>query len=195
MFKKRVTSIILAAALTVSMVIPAYADTQTDITNAEAAKQAAEASLSDANDKIDDMQSAKKDLQSYLDTLNAQLTELSDSLTDIASQMDQKQTEIEITKAAVERAKTEEQAQYDDMKARIKYMYENGKQDFVVSLLESRNITDFLNKAAQISELSSYDRNRLADFQNAKDIVIKQEAALEELGFELPNPEKKIEDK
>ena len=125
------------------MVTPAYADTQTDITNAEAAKQAAEASLSDANDKIDDMQSAKKDLQSYLDTLNAQLTELSDSLTDIANRWIRSRPKLRLPKAAVERAKTEEQAQYDDMKARIKYMYEKQEAGFVVSLLESRNITDF----------------------------------------------------
>ena len=107
-----------------------------------------------------------------MDTLSTQLTE--------------KTTEVEITKGAVERAKTDAQNQYKDMCMRIKYMYEHGKGDLLVSLLEADDLTEFLNKSNQITEMTTYDRNRLADYKESLEIVENKE---EELVAEQANLE------
>jgi peptidoglycan hydrolase CwlO-like protein/3D (Asp-Asp-Asp) domain-containing protein len=107
-----------------------------------------------------------------LDTLSTQLTE--------------KTTEVEITKGAVERAKNDAQNQYKDMCMRIKYMYEHGKGDLLVSLLEADDLTEFLNKCKQITEMTTYDRNRLADYKESLEIVENKE---EELVAEQANLE------
>ena len=179
MRRKKIVSIILAAALTVSQaVVPAFADTRADIAAAEASKNEAQNSLDEAQSNINNLQTEKTELETYLNELNAQLTQLSTDLTTINDSMIGKQVEIEITQVAVERARTDEQSQYNAMKTRIKYLYENGSTDFFTTLLEAKSFTELLNKASQIIEMTTYDRKKLKDYKEAKAVVEEQEAAL-----------------
>ena len=66
------------------------------------------------------------------------------------------------------------------MKKRIKYMYENGSGQLIAVLLESKDITDFLNKAEYISTISEYDRDMLKKFQDIVAEVEAQEESLQE---------------
>jgi 3D (Asp-Asp-Asp) domain-containing protein len=93
--------------------------------------------------------------------------------------METKETEIEMSKAAVERARIEEQNQYEEMKKRIQYMYERSSSDYLVSLLNSSTVREFLNRADHFKEVNNYDRGRLADYQEARQIVMRQQEALE----------------
>ena len=178
MLKKRLMTFMLATAMTVSLAMPAMADTETELANARAKKSAAESDLSAANSKIDDLESKKSELQSYLTELNGKLGQLSDEMDTLSTQLTEKTIEVEITKGAVERAKTDAQKQYKDMCTRIKYMYEHGKGDLLVSLLEADDLTEFLNKSNQITEMTTYDRNRLADYKETLEIVENKEEEL-----------------
>ena len=44
-------------------------------------------------------------------------------------------------------AQIDENNQYEDMKKRIKYMYENGNAEFLEILFQSETLSDFLNNA------------------------------------------------
>lgn len=63
-------------------------------------------------------------------------------------------------------------------------MYENGDSEMLDMLLNSKSITDFLNKAEYISELSSYDRKM---FNKLKDTQEKIETAKTNLKNEQDN--------
>ena len=178
MLKKRLMTFMLATAMTVTLAMPAMADTETELANARAKKRAAESDLSAAESKIDDLENKKSELQSYLTELNGKLGQLSDELDTLSTQLTEKTTEVEITKGAVERAKNDAQNQYKDMCMRIKYMYEHGKGDLLVSLLEADDLTEFLNKSNQITEMTTYDRNRLADYKETLEIVENKEEEL-----------------
>ncbi|MCI1723531.1 MAG: hypothetical protein LKM41_12245 [Lachnospiraceae bacterium] len=164
MLKKRLGAFILTAALVMTLTVPAYADTQDDIANAQAAQSTAQENLDNTNSTINELQDQKDSLQTYLSQLNAQMTQLSDSLTDLNNQIDQKNTEIENTKAAVVRAKNDEENQYADMETRIQYMYENGNTDLLSTLVTSDSISDFINRADEISQISQYDRDCLNEY-------------------------------
>lgn len=68
---------------------------------------------------------------------------------------------------------------------RIKFMYESGNTQFFTILLESRSITEFLNKAEYVSQLSAYDRDMLEEFQRVVKDVEKKEASLQKEYTEL----------
>ncbi len=179
MRRNKIVSIVLAAALTVSQAaVPAFADTQAEIAAAEASKNEAQSSLDETQSDINSLQTEKTELETYLNELNTQLTQLSADLTSINDSMIGKQVEIEITQVAVERARTDEQAQYNAMKTRIKYLYENGSADFFTTLLEAKSFSELLNKASQIIEMTKYDRKKLQDYKAAKAVVEEQEATL-----------------
>ncbi|MCR5295353.1 MAG: hypothetical protein K6E30_09330 [Lachnospiraceae bacterium] len=179
MFFKKLTCSLLAASVCAAMATSVFADTEADIANAQALKSAAEASLAEADSSIGDMKAEQSQLMKYLSELNAQILALDTSLTEISGKMDTKETEIEMSKAAVERAKLEEQKQYTKMKNRIQYMYENGSSDFLVDLLNSESVGELLDKADHFSEVTTYDRRKLDAYQDAKQVVIEQEKALE----------------
>lgn len=101
------------------------------------------------------------------------------------SKLDAKQAEIKEAEENLVQAKVEENTQYQSMKIRIKYMYENGNMEFIEVLADSENISDFLNKTEYISKLSEYDRDKLKEFQKTVKAVEEQEAALQKEYEEL----------
>jgi len=196
----RVTAILAAAAIGMLPAASVFADTRADLENAKAArsaaeddlvnarselestrasKSAAEESLSAANIRISGLTSEKEALETYLANLNEELNELSESLTDLNAKINDKNLEIEMARAAIVRAEHDEAVQYDDMILRIKYMYENGTTSFISTLCEAEDISDFLNKADEITQIQEYDRRLLEDYKTACATVKRKKADLE----------------
>ena len=71
------------------------------------------------------------------------------------------------------------------MKKRIKYMYENGNTQFIEILFESKSISDLLNNAEYITQISEYDRDMLDEFKAIVKQVDEQKTALEAERAEL----------
>lgn len=180
MNKKRLLSILLTIAMTLSMTLPTYATTQDKITDAQAEKDAAQSDLTAAQNKISGLETKKSELETYLEQLNTQLTDLNNDLTSIQTQLDEKELELERMEASLERAREQETQQYNDMKLRIQYMYENGNATMLELLLEANSISEFLSRAETISQLSAYDRNKLDTYQATKEEIQDKEAALQE---------------
>ena len=94
-------------------------------------------------------------------------------------QMEEKETEIEHAENALIDAHISRNNQYAQMKSRIKYMYENGNQQMLETLLGSKSIADFMNRAEYASMLSDYDRDMLHKFQETVDTIEQEEARLQ----------------
>lgn len=97
---------------------------------------------------------------------------------ELSEKIEAKEAELAVKEEELAQAQIDENDQYESMKKRIKYMYENGSGQLIAVLLESKDITDFLNKAEYISTISEYDRDMLKKFQ---DIVAEVEAQEEKL--------------
>ena len=54
------------------------------------------------------------------------------------------------------------------MKLRIKYMYENGSNEFLEILMEANSIADLLNKAEYINKISKCDRELLVEYEDTE---------------------------
>ena len=76
-------------------------------------------------------------------------------------------------------AKIEEIDQYESMKVRIRYMYENGNVNLIQLFMESDSIADFFHKTESISKISEYDRKKLGEYQMTVQIVEEKELALQ----------------
>ncbi len=68
----------------------------------------------------------------------------------------------------LEEAKEEEQKQYDAMKLRIQYLYENSTDNSIWSaILESNGLSDMLNRIEYATDLYKSDRELMTSYQNA----------------------------
>ena len=83
MKSKKVLSLLLACAVTVSMGTTVFASTEDQIAAAQAQKQEAQAGLAQAQANISGLESKKQELESYLAELNSQYNELTDSISSI----------------------------------------------------------------------------------------------------------------
>lgn len=165
---KSLIRILAAGLLCFSMVLPVQAD-----------------ELSDARKKQEELEQQKEDAEAQKKDLSAQLDNIIQEMTEAQEKLDAKQVEIQLAQDELDEARINESQQYNAMKLRIKYMYENGSTGFLEILLEADSIGDFLNKAEYIQEITNYDRNMLKEFQKIVKDVEEKEAKLKEEEAEL----------
>ena len=187
MKSKKVLSLLLACAVTISMGTTVFASTEDQIAAAQEQKQEAQAGLAEAQANISDLESKKQELESYLSELNTQYTELTDSISQLSVEAAEKEEELKNVQAELEKAKQDAQDQYEAMKIRIKYMYENGGSTMLELLLSSNNLSDFLNEANNIASISTYDRNMLKKYEETQEAIKTQEAQVAEESTSISN--------
>ncbi len=179
----------LAAVLAVSLLVQewgvtSYA-TKTDIDTAKDQMSALEAEKKKVEETLEGLEELKSNAAAYVAELDSNLASLTQELDSLSSQIAEKEEEIAVAQEELEEAKVVENSQYESMKLRIRYMYERGETSFLNMLMESRNISDMLNRAEYISQISSYDRQKLTEYAEEKERIADQEAKLEEERGEL----------
>ena len=139
------------------------------------------------NGQIGGLQEEQELLEEEIDDLDAELINLyteigvlEDQITEKQSEITIKESEIEVAQADYDAALLQEQQQYDAMKVRIKYMYEQGNANYLELLLESKDFSDMLNKVEYIEDLYEYDRKMLLQFQAIEEQIALMKAGLEE---------------
>lgn len=143
---------------------------------------------------IKDMKKEQQQLQEQRDeaasqekSLSAKVKALSQSMNQTEQKLGKKRVEIAEAEQELIMAKVDEAEQYESMKLRIRYMYENGNVNLIELFLESEGITDFLNKAEYIRNISEYDREKLDEFQVTVQKVEDKELLLQGEYQELQN--------
>lgn len=181
MKNKQKIAMILTAVITSGSILPCYgATTQEEISNAEKQKQSVESSLEETRDRINELESKKNESEAYLTELNQQLAELAQNLEKLQSDSEQKQAELEQIQQELETVKAQEAQQYEDMKLRIQYMYENSASGYMELLFSSESFGDFLNRAQNMSEIAQYDRDMLDEYEETKKTVEQKESQIKE---------------
>ena len=124
-------------------------------------------------------------------------------------QISDTEMQIEILNSSIDKtqddlldAEEKENKQYEDMKTRIKYMYENGNASLLEMLFSAKNMTDFLNKADFIENLSDYDRQALTQLQDIhqeiadqKEDLENQQASMQSLSEQLKSKQTELQAK
>lgn len=148
-----------------------------------------------ADEDIESLENQTSALEDELAGINQDILDLNDDISTAEMQIEILQGEIGRTSDALAEAEANEQQQYEDMKTRIKYMYENGNASLLEMLFSAEDMTDFLNKADFIEHLSEYDRNALDELQNVHQEIADEKTALEEQQNSMVDLQAELEDK
>lgn len=164
--------------LTLFITMP-YAAEQFWATSAQDKKEEAEENLENVQNEIEDIEAQQEDVEAQLSQVRNKLSNLIDQQNKLKAEIEDTQASIEQTKMDLELAKAEALHQYDLMKIRIQYMYENSTSDNVwAALLESDGITDFLNRMEYITTIHNADRELTEQYKEAVALVEEQEYQL-----------------
>ncbi|MDD3363062.1 MAG: peptidoglycan DD-metalloendopeptidase family protein [Hespellia sp.] len=135
-------------------------------------------SISDAEKKAGELESQKSAVEAEKASLTDQINKITTQMTDTQTKIETKREEVTKAEDNLISAKVAENTQYENMKLRIKYMYESGNTQFVEMLVESKNLAELVSTAEYVSQMSSYDRGMLTEFQDTVAEVTKQEDSL-----------------
>ena len=185
MWKMRLVAAGLVAILGISCFQSASASA---LSKAKNKKSEAQTALDNANADIENIQSQQQELQSQIDALDADLVNIIKNLDILEGELSDKQTELDNVTAQLAQAQEDEQNQYDAMKKRIVYMYENGDDSYIEALVGATDFSDLLNRLEYAQQIYDYDRNLLTQYQETvqqvadlKSQVETEKAELEEV--------------
>lgn len=163
---KKVRSVLLAAALTCSMVVTPVMAAPNDTTS---------------------LQNQKESAQNEVNGLQAQLNELFTKTNELETQLITKGQEITQAQADLVVAEEKKQQQYEDMKLRIKYMYEEGDTSALERIVASGSISEMLTQTEYVEKVHTYDRQKLQEYAETVREVEDLKTSLEEDMTKLQN--------
>lgn len=165
------------------------------VDSAKEEKATMEKSLDAAKQMLQDLETMRSSVESKMAELDTELASVTAQLEELQEKLQDKIQEIENTKEEILKAKAVEEKQYEDMKVRIKYMYEQGNTQYAALILESQSIAEVLNKADYVSSISEYDRQMLEKYEETRKEIEELEALLVVEQQELEIQEKETKDK
>lgn len=144
-------------------------------------------------DEKEALENKTSDLQSQLAGINQDLLKISDEISDTQMRVTIINSEILRSEDELAISQQNEDQQYENMKSRIKYMYENGNSSMLELLFSAESMSDFLNKADFIQNISQYDRDMLSELQNIHADIENQKMALQNQQASLNNLENELQ--
>lgn len=132
--------------------------------------------ITNTQELLEQLKGQQEDLYLYAQQVDAILLELDEKITMLNDQIAIKEIAIEQTKQELAEAQEIERQQYEAMKVRIRFMYEEGDAYYLELLFSATGFADMLNKADYIEAISEYDRRKLEEYiLNAQLIKVCQE--------------------
>ena len=210
--KKRIVCLILGLTMILSQTFTVFATTEQQL---KQQKSQAESRLNATNDTIDDLSAKQMQVQAEINSMDADMVDLmiqieatksdisstEQSITDTqnnitAKEVDitDKQGEIDQTQAELVDAEADRDQQYQDMKKRIKYIYENGGDSaWINAILGSGDFSTMLNRAEYAQSMHEYDRDSLNKYIETVNQVTELKTELETQKTELERQKSELE--
>ena len=165
--RKKFLALSLAVIVSAAQVMTVSASKQEQLQQQQAAQAETSAQLDNAKAEIDDLETKKNQITGEIDDLDAQLVVTMASVENLKNEIAEKQTEIEDTQKKLSDAQAEEDEQYEQMKKRIKFLYESGGDNgWAALILEGKDLSSILNQAEYTQKLYKYDRECLQEYMD-----------------------------
>ena len=128
-----------------------------------------------AQDELDDIEDEVDDLEAHFSALENQLSDKAKQLSDLLMDQEILENDIKVTQEAIDQAekdlvvaKEKEAQEYEAMKLRIQYMYENSTQNSIIdAILNANGVVDMLNRVEYVSQVHKSDRELMEEYKKA----------------------------
>ena len=151
---------------------------QDEIDAAKERKEQLEKERAELEAKLEGLYQQTEDMNAYIENMDKQYLELMENIEELESEIAAHEELLEETREELAKVKEQEAKQYDTMKKRIKYLYENGETSFLDVLFGQGSLTDMLNEMEYRAAITEYDNNLLERYNKTKQQVQNTEALL-----------------
>lgn len=165
---------------------------QSAIDKAKEEKEELERLKKEAADRIAALEADKKSTEEYIKQVDEELSSAYAAMEELEQSIASYEAALEAAGIELEEAIATRDNQYATMKARIKYMYENGETSFWELITGSDSLEDLLNQVEYRSQIAAYDDNLLKRYEESCEAVKRKEESYEYALVEL-NAEKDVQ--
>ena len=146
----------------------------------EQQKEEAQQAQEEANANAEKYQKKVDKLTAAVNELDKQATDISTQIVEKKQQAEDLQNEIDETQTKLAEAQVSEDNQYEAMKKRIQYLYEEGDVAYIDALMSSASFEDSLNKSEYVDQLSTYDQKQLNKLVKTKNDIAEYQQTLKD---------------
>ena len=146
----------------------------------EQQKEEAQQAQEEANANAEKYQKKVDKLTAAVNDLDKQATDISTQIVEKKQQAEDLQNEIDETQTKLAEAQVSEDNQYEAMKKRIQYLYEEGDVAYIDALMSSASFEDSLNKSEYVDQLSTYDQKQLNKLVKTKNDIAEYQQTLKD---------------
>ena len=179
--KKTISAVMVGAMLLAASPIPlantniVYADEMSD---AEAKKADAQQKKKDAQTKLAKLESDKKDVMELIEDLDKEITSYEGTIRELQGKSNTLQAKASVAENELQMAYIAEANQYEAMKERIQFAYENGDADYIDALVSIKDYDNVINQSEYVSQVSGYDQKQLNDLLEIEKSISEYKATI-----------------
>ncbi len=181
-------ALIIATAVTLAI-------TNQGITSAQNKKKDLEKEKKKTESMISELSKLKSDIGAYVKKLDEDIDSVTAEILELGEEITQKEEEISVKEQEIEEIQKRSDKQYEDMKLRIKYMYERSDTTFLDMMMNSKSLPELLNRTEYIEKISHYDRTQLDEYEKTQQELNEKKEELENAADELKTAKEIAEDK
>lgn len=136
---------------------------------------------------IEEIEASRKDTMKYIEKLDKKTGELEAELEVLKGQIKEAKAGLTKLQEELSQVEAEREKQYTTMKKRIKYMYENGNQDYFEILFGATGMADLLNRSEYVEKIADYDKTMFERYSEIEKEVQEKSRQRQEKLQELEN--------
>ena len=203
---KRSNASKLAAALAGALAFLMLATTLLGALSSSAA--VSQSTINSLKDQLAEITKRKNEAKNELSRLQSEKSSILDEIEYLDAEIEASTQEIEVQQSLIteldglievkaqELAESEkkEAEQYEKLKDRVRFMYENGSMSYLSILLSSDDFSAFLSRYELVSRISKYDKNLFEELKALKEQIAEQKASLESDRTEAVNLKASLEE-
>lgn len=162
-----------------------FASAASPISEAERQKKEAEERYEAVNGEAEELEKKKGEAAVQAGQLDKELTDLLTDMDLLETDMSDMTRQIEKEEEEYQKAEEKRKRQYEILKKRIQYIYEEGDVTYLDILLKAKTIGDVINGNEYFQQLYEYDRKLISEYEKTKNDALSRKEVLEERQSEL----------
>ena len=215
---KGMSAVLTALAVVVVLTVPAEASarpgnglepgrflvqtpqTAGQLEEAKQKREEARRQKEEADKKVQEAAKSQKEETVKADALIKELSGLLAEQELLKQEIDTEKQNLARAKKERDEAARKEQEQYQAMKERIRFLYENKREGYLDMFLGARTLSSLFNRREYVQALYKYDRKKLEEYQNTKNLAhekqeesMNREAELETMKEEQKSQQETLE--
>ncbi|MBR6404305.1 MAG: peptidoglycan DD-metalloendopeptidase family protein [Eubacterium sp.] len=149
-----------------------------ELSDAEEKKAEAQSKREEAEYKLSQLETAKKDILEVIEALDTEISGYQTKIYDLRDEKNRLQVSAAVIENNLQNAYIAESKQYESMKERIQFAYENGDADYIEALLSIKEYSAVTNQAEYVDKVSVFDQHQLNDLLEIEKSIAELKATI-----------------